>query len=230
MTCRDLEGLTTEYLEGALSPPGRIDFETHLAACPECRKLPGEMRALIETSHDLGGKIKQDWRAQAPETADQYFERLWARALEKSGSARARYRRQAPAAVVVVIVAIVAGVWFHQQSVRKAASPQNLTIDLSHWVLLRGAEQPQQSPVKLKRALLNLTILQPVGTLPRKYQVAVWKNGRVVVQEAATANFENHLTALHVQLDCRELKKGDYILGVRKNSRHEWEQYPVVVP
>lgn len=229
MTCRDLEDQITEYLEGALSPTGRVDFETHLAACPECRKRLDEMWTLIETSHDLGGKIDQDWRARTSESADQYFEQLRTRTLEKSGSARVRYRRLAPAVIIVVIVAIVGGVWFHQQSVRKATEPQNLTIDLSHWLLLRGVAQPQQPPVKLKRVLLNLTILQPVGTLPGKYQVAVSKNGKVLVQGTATSDFENHLTVLHLQLDCRDLKKGNYILAIRKDSQNESEQYPVVV-
>ncbi|MDE3181233.1 MAG: zf-HC2 domain-containing protein [Acidobacteriota bacterium] len=232
MTCRDLEDQTTEYLEGALSPPARLEFEVHLAVCPECRARLDEMRALIETSHDLGRKINHEWRDQASGTEAQYFQRLQARALEKSSSGRKRSRRLAPAAIILVVVAIAAGVWFGVRPAMRSVptTPQNLTIDLSHWLLLRGADQPQQPPVKLKRALLNLTILQPVGTLPGKYQVAVLKNGKVLVQGAATANFENHLTALHVRLDCRDLKKGDGILAIRKDSRHEWEHYPVVVP
>ena len=231
MTCKDLEGQTTEYLEGALSPPARVEFEAHLAVCPECRARLDEMRALIEISYDLGRKINQEWGARASGTEEQYFQRLQARAFEKSGSGRERYRRLVPAAIIVAAVAIAAGVWFGVRPAMRSVptTPQNLTIDLSHWLLLRGAEQPSQPPVQLKRALLNLTILQPVGTLPGKYQVAIWKRGKVLVQGAATGDFVNHLTAIHVRLDCRDLKKGDYILAIRKDTGQEWEEYPVVV-
>lgn len=231
MTCKDLEGQATEYLEGALSPPARVEFEAHLAVCPECRARLDEMCALIETSHDLGRKISQEWRGHASGTEAQYFQRLQARALEKSSSGRERSRRLAPAAIIVVVIAIAAGVWFGiRPAIRSVpATPQNLTVDLSRWLLLRGAEQPSQPPVKLKRALLNLTILQPVGTLPGKYQVAIWKKGKVLVQGAATADFANYLIALHVRLDCRDLKQGDYILAIRKDTGQEWEEYPVVV-
>ena len=229
MTCKNLEGLITEYLEEALSPPARADFEAHLAACPDCRERLDETRALIGASHDLGRKINQEWRTRtAGESSEQFLETLQARALKESIAAKKRYRKLAPAAAAVIVIAVAAGVWFHVQTARRAALPQNLTIDLSHWLLLRGAEQPQQSPKTLKRELLNLTILQPVGSLPGKYQVAVWKNGRVLAQGAATADFLNHLTVLHVRLDLSRLKKGDYILAIRKDNWESWEEYPVI--
>ncbi|HUY15645.1 MAG TPA: zf-HC2 domain-containing protein [Terriglobia bacterium] len=229
MTCKNLEGLITEYLEEALAPPARADFEAHLAACPDCQKRFDETRALIAASHDLGGKINQDWRARAGETEDQFMENLQARALKESSAERKRYPKLAPAAAAVVVIAIAAGVWFHVQTARRAAQPQNLTIDLSHWMLFRGAGQPQQPAKTLKRALLSLTILQPVGTLPGKYQVEVRKNGRVLAHGLATAKFMNGLTALHLRLDCSHLKEGDYILAIRKDDWQEWEEYPVVV-
>ncbi|HUY15125.1 MAG TPA: zf-HC2 domain-containing protein [Terriglobia bacterium] len=229
MTCKNLEGLITEYLEEAFSTPARADFEAHLAACPDCRKHLDETRDLIGASHDLGGKLNQEWRARAGETEEQFLEGLQARALKESSAAKKRYPKLAPAVAAVVVIAIAAGVWFHVQTARRAAQPQNLTIDLSHWSRLRGGEQPQQAPKVLKRALLNLTILQPVGTLPGKFQVAVWKNGRVLAQGTASAQFTNGLTALHLRLDLSRLKKGDYILAIRKDNWESWEEYPVVV-
>jgi hypothetical protein len=230
MICKNLEGLITEYLEEALSPPARADFEAHLAACPDCRKRLDETRALIGASHDLGRKINQEWRTRtAGESAEQFLETLQARALKESRAAKKGYRKLAPAAAAVVVIALAAGVWFYEQHANRVAPPQNLTIDLSHWMLFRGAGQPQQPPKPLKRALLSLTILQPVGTLPGKYQVEVRKNGRVLAQGLATAKFMNGLTALHLRLDCSHLKEGDYILAIRKDDWQEWEEYPVVV-
>ncbi len=228
MTCKNLEGQITEYLEEALSPPARADFEAHLAACPDCRKRLDEMRALIEASHDLGGKLNQEWRARAGETQDQFMEKLQARALKESSAAKKSYRKLAAAAATVIVVAIAAGVWFHVQTARRAAQSQNLTIDLSHWMRLRGVGQPSPPTVELKPARLNLTILLPVGTLPGKFQVAIWKGQKVIAQAATTGKVINHLTALHVQMDCSHLKRGDYTLAIRLDDL-DWEEYPAVI-
>ncbi len=228
MTCKNLEGLITEYLEEALSPPARADFEAHLAGCPDCRKRLDETRALIAAAHDLGGKINQDWRARTNETGERFLEKLQARALKESSAAKKPYRKLAPAAAAVVVMAIAAGVWFHVQTARRAEQPQNLTIDLSHWLVLRGGEQPVQAPVELKRARLNLTILLPIGQQPGKFQVAAWKNGRVLVQATGQGKLKNGITTVRVQMDCNKLHPGKYTLAIRRNDQ-SWEEYPVIM-
>ena len=229
MTCKNLEGQITEYLEEALSPPARADFEAHLAACPDCRKRLDEMRALIGASHDLGRKINQEWRTHtAGESPEQFLETLQARALGEPRAAKKSYRKLAPAAAAVIVVAIAAGVWFHVQTARRAAQSQNLTIDLSHWMRLRGVGQPPPPTVELKPARLNLTILLPVGTLPGKFQVAIWKGRKVIAQAATTGELINHLTAVHVRMDCSRLKTGNYTLAIRLDNL-DWEQYPAVI-
>ncbi|HUY13174.1 MAG TPA: zf-HC2 domain-containing protein [Terriglobia bacterium] len=228
MTCKNLEGLITEYLEGALSPPARADFEAHLAACPDCRKRLDETRALIAASHDLGGKINQDWRARAGETEYQFMENLQARALKESSAAKKGYRKLAPAAAAVVVIAIAAGVWFHVQTARRAALPQNLTIDLSHWLVLRGGEQPVQAPVELKRARLNLAIRQPIGTDSGEFQVAISNGSRVLVQATGQGKLKNGITTVRVQMDCSKLHPGKYTLAIKRNDE-SWEEYPAIV-
>ena len=228
MTCKNLEGQITEYLEEALSPPARADFEAHLAACPDCRKRLDEMRALIEASHDLGGKLNQEWRARAGETQDQFMEKLQARALKESSAAKKSYRKLAAAAATVIVVAIAAGVWFHVQTARRAAQSQNLTIDLSHWMRLRGVGQPSPPTVELKPARLNLTILLPVGTLPGKFQVALWNDNRVLLHAAGEGKLKNGITTVRVQMDCSQLRTGAYTLAIRRNDE-SWEEYPAIV-
>ena len=101
MTCKNLEGQITQYLEEALAPLARADFEAHLAACSDCRKRLDEMRALIGASHDLGGKLNQEWRARAGETQDLFMEKLQDRALKESSAAKKSYRKLAAAAAAV---------------------------------------------------------------------------------------------------------------------------------
>src|SRR5262245_42625883 len=116
MTCKELENLAAEYLEETLSSTRRQEFEAHLANCPKCQRHHAEIRALIDASHKLGGKLTDEWRARAAETQGEFFEKLKARARDTQEATRQRYRRLAPVAAVAAVVAIVAGVWLHQQS------------------------------------------------------------------------------------------------------------------
>jgi hypothetical protein len=226
MTCKELENLATDYLQETLSSTRRHEFEAHLATCPKCQKCLAEMRALIEASHKLGGKLTDEWRARAAETQGEFFEKPQARARDPQEATRQRYRRLAPAAAVAAVVAIVAGVWLHQQSSHKS---RDLTIDLSHWVRPRGAEQqPNEQPVQLERARLNLTIRLPIGEEPGQYQVALRRGESTVVQGRSPGNLESQITTLHLQLDCSSLRSGAYVLAIRQDER-AWEEYPALV-
>ena len=226
MTCKELEGLTTDYLEEALPSPKRLDFEAHLKGCPTCQKYLGEMRALIEASHKLGGKLNDEWRTQAAQTQGEFFEKLQARVLKKPSAAKEWFRTLAPAAALVLVVAVIGGVWIHHRSVER--TPKNLTIDLSHWLLLRGRQQPAQQPVQLERAPLNLTIRLPLGDEPGEYQVAVRRDGTTLVMAKSYGKFEDHITTLRIRLDCSTLKAGAYVLAIRR-AESDWEEFPVQV-
>lgn len=91
MTCTEVDSLITEYLEDAMPRSARADFEAHLAVCPECQSRLAEARALIEASHKIGEKIRQDWRERtAGETAEQYFQRLEGKLLGRERRSRKR--------------------------------------------------------------------------------------------------------------------------------------------
>jgi len=230
MTCKELEGLATDYLEETLSSPRRLDLEAHVAACPDCRKYLGEMRALIDASHQLGGKLNKEWRARATGTQEQFFEKLQARALERPRPAKESYRKLAPAAVLVVVVTIMGSIWFRHQSAQKTAPPlpKDLTIDLSHWMRLRGEQQPSHQPLQLERAPLNLTIRLPIGEEPGEYQLAIRQDETTLVHAKGEGKLEDHITTLHVELDCSSLNAGAYILAIRQ-AEGAWEEYPALV-
>jgi len=226
MTCKDLENLATDYLEESLSSTRRQEFEAHLASCPKCQKYVAEMRALIEASHKLGGKLTDEWRARAAETQGEFFEKLQARARDKREETTDRYRKLAPAAAAVAVVAIIAAVWLHQHPSHKS---RDLTIDLSHWVRARGAEQPpSEQPVQLERARLNLTIRLPIGEEPGEYRVALRRGESIVVTGSSAGKLENQITTLHLQFDCNKLSSGSYVLAIRQDER-TWEDYPALM-
>ncbi len=50
LSCQELVELVTDYLEGALPPRDRLDFERHLVWCSWCRDYLEQMRTTIELS------------------------------------------------------------------------------------------------------------------------------------------------------------------------------------
>ena len=50
LTCRELVELVTDYLDDALAPRDRLDFERHLVWCSWCRDYLDQMRTTIEVT------------------------------------------------------------------------------------------------------------------------------------------------------------------------------------
>ena len=229
MTCNEVDSLITEYLEYAMSASAWTDFEAHLAVCPECLGRLDETRALIEASHSLEGRLRQDWQERtAGETAEQYFQKLAARVSREPFPVKRPYRGLIPAAAAVAAVAIAFGIWLHVQNARKAAVPLNLTINLTEEGPVRGAEQPKETPVKFRRRILNLTILMPIGSEAGEYGVAIARNGKILAQATAPGTFKNGITTVHVRLDCRRLPTGPYELLTR-SDQSGWASFPMVI-
>jgi hypothetical protein len=229
MICSEVDSLITDYLEDAMSQSARADFEAHLAVCRDCQNRLAETRALIDASHDLGEKIRQDWREHtAGDTAEQYFQRLEGKLIGESHRVRRPYRKLAPVAAAVAIVAVAVGVWIHVQDVRIAHVPVDLTIDLTQRGALRGAEQPSFPPVLLEPRLLNLAIRLPIGSNPHIYQVALWRDGKILVHTSGAGTFANGITTVHVQMDCHRFPKGSYLLLIRHDDS-DWAEYSAVI-
>ena len=53
MSCRELVGVITDYLEDTLPSEDRHRFEAHLAECPYCLNYLDQMRATIEALGEL---------------------------------------------------------------------------------------------------------------------------------------------------------------------------------
>jgi len=53
MTCQELSEIVTDYLEGAMPLPDRLQFDRHLAVCPECRRYVEQMKQTVEALGEL---------------------------------------------------------------------------------------------------------------------------------------------------------------------------------
>ena len=56
LTCRELVELVTDYLEGALPRTERARFESHIAACVNCREYLAQFQQTIA----LTGTLRED--------------------------------------------------------------------------------------------------------------------------------------------------------------------------
>ena len=57
LMCKDLVDMVTDYLEGSLPAPARIEFDRHLHSCSGCQAHVEQMRQTIGTLANL----KEDW-------------------------------------------------------------------------------------------------------------------------------------------------------------------------
>jgi hypothetical protein len=73
-TCQELAEFVTEYLENALPPSHRANFDLHIAACPDCTLYIEQMRTTIAVT----GRIRaEDIPARARDELLAVF-RTWA--------------------------------------------------------------------------------------------------------------------------------------------------------
>jgi anti-sigma factor RsiW len=56
LTCREVVELVTDYLEGALPPPERARFESHVDRCSGCSAYLAELRSTVE----LVGRLREE--------------------------------------------------------------------------------------------------------------------------------------------------------------------------
>jgi anti-sigma factor RsiW len=54
--CQDLVELVTDYLDGALAPDRRAEFDAHIADCPYCAEYLDQIRCTIV----LTGSVAED--------------------------------------------------------------------------------------------------------------------------------------------------------------------------
>ena len=56
LTCREIVELVTDYLEQALLPQTRVQFEEHIAACEGCTNYVEQVRKTIDMLHRLAAE------------------------------------------------------------------------------------------------------------------------------------------------------------------------------
>lgn len=223
MTCKDFAESITEYLENALPPRERADFEEHMAGCANCQTYFEQMNQLIHAAPAL--RHEEEETKVPPRLYDLLAEE------RRRASIRSQSRRRAyqPFVIAGIVIAVLAGLWLYRTHKFPKRGPVAVTIDLTQRGPTRGLGEPHQPPIELPRAKLNLAVEMPIGALPGKYEVGVApEHGSPSITAVGTAALINHVTTLHVTLDLTKLGSGSYRLGVRPVS-WDWVYYPLKV-
>lgn len=66
MTCRDLIGFLSDYLDGSLEPASRAAFEEHLRGCAHCRDYLRTFRDTIALAAESGRDDCSELAAELP--------------------------------------------------------------------------------------------------------------------------------------------------------------------
>ena len=230
MTCKETADLVTDYLEGCLTPERQQEVEQHLASCNDC---PGYFTQMRQFVNALPLAKAHAAPAEVPPVILEAF-------LTGKRPRRAR-RPGAPQIVVIsaaVVIAILTIVWvWNRLNTHSGARPGNspsdnyqaATLDLRKWSVLRGENNPPNSPLQLPRKPLALSILLPVGREPGAYEVSVSRTPeQPLIGASSNGQFENHITVLHVKMDLTALPTGTYQLGVRQQG-WDWTYYPLLL-
>ena len=230
MTCKQTADLVTDYLEGCLTPEQRRLVEQHLAACKDCRKYFEQMRQFVKA---LPAAKEQEAPVEVPSLILEAF--LTGKRPLKP---RPPGLPQIVAVSVAVVIAVLAIVWLSTRLIsHRGARPgtsasdnyQAATLDLRKWSVLRGENNPSNSPLQLPRRPLALSILLPVGREPGAYEVTVSRTPeQPLIGAASNGQFEDHITVLHVKMDLTALPTGNYQLGVRQQG-WDWTYYPLLL-
>ena len=230
MTCKETADLVTDYLEGCLTPERQQEVEQHLASCNDCPAYFTQMRQFVNA---LPLAKERAAPAEVPPVILEAF-------LTGKRPRRAR-RPGAPQIVVVstvVVITILAMIWvWNRRNTDRGARPgsslsdnyQAATLDLRKWSVLRGENNPSNSPLQLPRTPLALSILLPVGREPGAYEITVSRTpGQPLIHASSNGQFEDHITVLHVKVDLTALPTGTYQLGVRQQG-WDWTYYPLLL-
>jgi hypothetical protein len=184
-------------------------------------------------------------RIPLPETGD-LVDHIATCALCFDAYTRFRRRRRAvrvggPILAFVVCMIVLALLWPHRASPVPIRPPliaelptvpvRKATLDYRGTSPTRSAEsqyRPGEAP-RLPRAVVDLSILLPIGTEDGAYSVELRASStRAVIRANGTAKWDGRAETLATRVDLRQLAAGEYALALRKDGS-SWRTYRVIL-
>jgi len=150
-----------------------------------------------------------------------------------------RRNRRRVGALMAVLAVMLTG-WYlgrralsplrHNPEQIAEVAPLTAVLDFHNRTSERSAQAPLPAPQEtphLRRSLLNLQIMLPLGTDEGQYSVQIRNNaGGVAAQSIGTAKWDGTTETLSARVDLRTAEPGQYTLAVRKGTS-SWHQYSI---
>ena len=152
-----------------------------------------------------------------------------------------RRNRKRYVAVVAVLTVVIAAGYIGRRVLSPThrlpeqiseLAPLTAVLDFHNRTSERSVQAPSPVPQEtphLRRALLNVQMLLPLGTEDGQYSVQLRNNaGGIATQSTGTAKWNGTSETLSARIDLRRVEPGQYTLALR-NGTSSWRQYSVFV-
>ena len=163
------------------------------------------------------------------------------RSVRPVAGATSSWSRWMAAAAIVLLTAGLAGIWFYvagrtvpvaptSDSPSQSAEVLSTELDLRKFTATRSQQTDvETAPVTLPSALVDLTLLMPVGSEPGSYDVQLLDADLESKASAdATGEIRDYVTTVRTTLDLRSVPPGTYQLAVRR-AGDDWRLFPARV-
>jgi hypothetical protein len=147
----------------------------------------------------------------------------------QSAIQRRRVLTWAAASAFVLLFAV--GGWLWVRARHSAEATDTAVLDLRERSVARGQSQADagQALLEIPRSAKHLMVDLPIGSKEGSYDVGLFtETGDQILLAAGTAQLQNHITNLRVDVELSSVPPGPYSLGVRQPSL-EWTRYPIRV-
>jgi hypothetical protein len=143
---------------------------------------------------------------------------------------RLRVRRGFRLGGGLAILLVALALWFALRPHEVVKSNQTAMLDLRGYSIERGEQNTSsQAPFQLGRSIKHLILYLPIGSKDGSYDLALLnESGGELLHASGTAQVENHIVVLRVEVNVRDVPPGSYLLGLRQPGL-EWTRFPVRV-
>lgn len=163
------------------------------------------------------------------------------RSVRQAGQTMGLRSRWLSAAAIVALAAGLAGMWFYLAGRTSPVAPatggstqsadlRTAELDLRKFTATRSQQtDAQAASVTLPSALVDLTLLMPIGSEPGSYDVQLLDADLQSKASAhAAGEIRDYVTTIRTTLDLRGVQPGTYQLAVRR-AGDDWRLFPARV-
>ena len=145
--------------------------------------------------------------------------------------ATSQRRRLLTLVATAAVLLFAVGGWLWVRARHSVQTTETAVLDLRERSVVRGQNPSDtgQAPLEIPRTAKHLVLDLPIGSKEGPCEVGlITDTGDELLRATGTAELQDHITGLRVDVDLTRIRPGKYSLGVRQPSL-EWTRYPIRV-